>query len=135
MLEIQMHIRIIGVLLMVLSAVHLIFPSYFNWKEELKSLSLINRQMMKVHTFFIAFVVFLMGVLCFFMHEDLVTTELGRNISLGLAFFWIVRLFVQFFGYSSKLWRGKKFETLVHFLFSLLWAYLSIVFVLNYLAN
>ena len=135
MLEIQMHIRIIGVLLMVLSAVHLIFPSYFNWKEELKSLSLINRQMMKVHTFFIAFVVFLMGVLCFFMHEDLVTTELGRNISLGLAFFWIVRLFVQFFWYSSKLWRGKKFETLVHFLFSLLWAYLSIVFVLNYLAN
>jgi hypothetical protein len=29
---------------------------------------------------------------------------------------------------SADLWKGKAFETLVHILFSLLWAYVSIVF-------
>tara|TARA_R110000737_G_scaffold217581_1_gene233983 strand:- start:720 stop:905 length:186 start_codon:yes stop_codon:yes gene_type:complete len=47
----EVHLKIIGVLLMALALVHIIFPKYFNWKEELKSLSLINKQMMTIHTF------------------------------------------------------------------------------------
>ena len=47
----HIHLKIIGVLLMSLALVHVIFPRYFHWKEELKDLSLMNRQMMKVHTF------------------------------------------------------------------------------------
>ncbi len=49
--------KIIGFLLITLALVHIIFPKYFNWNKELKALSLINRQMMTVHTFFIAFTV------------------------------------------------------------------------------
>jgi hypothetical protein len=125
----EIHFKIIGVLLMALAMVHVIFPKYFNWKEELKQLSLINRQMMAVHTFFIALTVFLMGLLCFTSAEALMGTEFGRSISLGLGFFWSIRLFVQFFGYSPALWKGKRFETAVHVLFSLFWTYLSVVFV------
>jgi hypothetical protein len=43
-------------------------------------------------------------------------------------------LFVQFFGYSSKVWKGKSFETTIHILFAVLWTYISIVFILTYLA-
>ena len=124
----EIHFKIIGVLLIVLACVHIIFPRYFNWKEELKSLSLINRQLMTVHTFFIALVVFLTGLLCLTSATELIETKLGRTILLGLGLFWSIRLIIQFFGYSSKLWRGKKFETTVHVLFSLLWIYLSVVF-------
>ncbi|MDW8272944.1 MAG: hypothetical protein RMJ53_01810 [Chitinophagales bacterium] len=123
-----MHFKIIGLLLMALASIHVIFPKYFNWKEELKSLSLINRQMMMVHTFFIALVVFLMGLLCFTSSTELIETKLGKTISLGLGIFWLIRLFIQFFGYSTELWKGKVFETVVHILFSLLWTYLSVVF-------
>ena len=124
----EMHYKIIGVLLIALSFVHIIFPKYFKWKDELKSLSLINKQMMTIHTFFIALVVFLMGLLCLTSSSDLVETNLGKTISLGLGIFWMIRLFIQFFGYSSDLWKGKVFETSVHIVFALLWIYLIVVF-------
>ena len=113
---------------MVLALVHAIFPKYFNWEKELKSLSLINRQMMTVHTFFIALTLFLMGLLCITATNELIETQLGKTICLGFGIFWAVRLVIQFFGYSPSLWKGKKLETIVHFLFSMLWVYLSIVF-------
>ena len=116
-----------------LALVHIIFPKYFNWKEELKSLSLINRQMMTIHTFFIALTVFLMGLLCLTSAAELTETRLGKTISLGLGIFWSLRLIIQFFGYSPKLWKGKRYETIIHILFSALWLYLSIIFWMNYL--
>ncbi len=124
----EIHLKIIGVLLMALALIHIFFPKYFNWDKELKSLSLINRQMMTVHTFFIAFTVFLMGLLCLISSTDLIETYLGKRISLGLGIFWTVRLFIQFFGYSTDLWKGKTFETSMHILFSIFWAYLSYIF-------
>lgn len=129
-----LHFNIIGVLLIGLAFLHLIFPSYFNWKEELSQLSLMNKQMMQVHTFFIAFIVFLMGVLCLYSTNDLLNTSLGKTISLGFGIFWGVRLVFQFFGYSKELWKGKSFETIVHIAFSLLWMYLTAVFFVNALS-
>lgn len=128
----EIHFKIIGVLLIALSLVHIVFPKYFNWNKELKSLSLINRQMVTVHTFFIALTVFLMGLLCLTSSTELIETNLGKKISLGLGLFWTVRLFIQFFGYSPDLWKGKKFETFMHIIFSLLWTYLSIIFLTTY---
>ena len=124
----EIHIQIIGTLLIVLSLIHVIFPSYFNWKSELQHLSLINRQMMTVHTFFITLTVFLIGLLCVTSASELIETSLGRKISLGLAVFWTIRLFTQIFIYSPKLWKGKTFETIVHVLFTIFWAYMSLVF-------
>ena len=126
------HLKITGFLFIVLSLIHLFFPKYFNWKNELKSLSLINRQMMTIHTFFVALIVFLMGVLCLTSANELITTELGKTISLGLAVFWSLRLFIQFFGYSNELWKGKTFETFIHILFIILWTYISTIFWINY---
>lgn len=122
------NLKIIGILLIALALVHVIFPKYFNWDKELGSLSLINRQMMVVHTFFISLLVFLMGLLCLTSSNELIDTNLGKKISLGLGIFWTLRLIIQFFGYSSKLWKGKAFETTVHILFTFLWAYLSFIF-------
>jgi hypothetical protein len=122
------HLRIIGFVFMALALVHLIFPRYFRWKEQLTGLSLINRQMMQVHTFFIALVVFLIGLLCSTSATDLVETALGRRIALGLGIFWGLRALVQWFVYSPDLWRGKRLETTIHILFSLLWVYCTVVF-------
>jgi hypothetical protein len=126
----ECNIKVIGFILVTLGLVHIIFPKYFNWQKELKLLSTINREMMIVHTFFIALTVFLMGVLCLTCAPDLMETNLGRKISFGLGVFWLARLIAQFFGYSSQLWKGKAFETIIHVLFSLTWTYLSLVFFL-----
>jgi len=131
----EIHLKIIGILLMTLALIHIFFPNYFNWKEELKSLSLINRQMMSVHTFFIALVVFLIGILCLTSATDLIQTRLGKAISFGFGVFWTARLFFQLFIYSPKLWKGKKFETTIHIIFILFWTYLSGVFLWTALQN
>lgn len=124
----ELHLKFIGIALAGLAWVHLIFPSYFNWKEDLVPLALVNKQLMYVHTFFIALAVFLMGIFCFLFPDDVVNTVLGHRISAGFAIFWGFRLFFQFFVYSPKLWRGKIFETVVHIVFSLFWAYLTAIF-------
>jgi hypothetical protein len=123
-----LQIKIVGYLLVLLALIHVIFPKYFKWKEDLKSLSLINRQMMKVHTLFIALTVLLIGLLCITTSKELIESNLGKKISLGFGIFWTTRFFIQFFGYSSELWKGKTFETIIHIIFSILWAYLSLLF-------
>jgi len=124
----ELHLKTIGILLILLSIIHVGFPKYFKWKEELKLLSIMNRQMMYIHSFFIALTVLLMGILCITSASELINTTFGRKISLGLCLFWTTRLFIQFFGYSSKNWKGKSFETSIHFVFTLFWSYLSITF-------
>jgi hypothetical protein len=124
----EFHLKIVGWTFVILAWVHVIFPRYFNWENDLRSLSLINREVMYVHTFFVALMVLGMGLLCLTSASDLIETTLGRRISLGFGLFWLARLFIQFFGYSSELWRGKRFETMVHILFSMLWTYVSWVF-------
>ncbi|MBS1560778.1 MAG: hypothetical protein JSS89_04170 [Bacteroidetes bacterium] len=126
----ELHLSIIGVMFVVLAVAHVGFPRYFRWSTELPRLSVINREMMVIHFVFIAIILLLMGLLCLTSASDLVHTELGRRVSLGMGIFWLVRLAVQFFGYSSTLWRGKMFETSIHIVFALSWAYFSVVFLL-----
>lgn len=121
--------KLAGVLLIVLSLVHSIFPKYFKWKTTLKDLPLVSLQMMYVHTFFIAFTVFLMGLLCLSSSELLINSILGTRICMGLGIFWGIRLLIQLFGYSSKLWKGKIFETGIHIFFTLLWSFFTILFI------
>jgi hypothetical protein len=129
----ETQLNIIGIVLVLLAAVHVVFPTYFDWKNELNKLSLINKQMVQVHTFFIALTVLLMGVLCITSATEITQTVLGKRIALGFGVFWGCRLVIQFFGYSALLWRGKILETTIHILFSVLWMYLTILFFTIYI--
>lgn len=113
-----------------LALVHGVFPRYFRWREDLRSVSLITRQILHVHTFFIALLLLLMGMLCVSSASELIGTGLGRKIAGGFSLFWFARWMIQFFGYSTQLWKGKLFETWVHVVFCVLWGYLSGVFLL-----
>jgi hypothetical protein len=124
----ELHLKIVGYILITLALVHVVFPRYFAWKEQLKSLTLINKQLMYVHTFFIAVATLLMGVLCVLCSKEMISTSFGQKIAFGLALFWTIRLIFQFFVYSKELWRGKKFETTVHIIFSIIWLYISLIF-------
>lgn len=125
-----LQLKAIGFLLIILALLHAAFARYFNWRTDFAPVSLINRQMMYVHTFFVALMVLLMGLLCLTSAPELVGTPLGRRVALGCGVFWLARLLIQFFGYSPELWRGKRFETGVHIVFIGFWSYLSAVFLL-----
>lgn len=131
----ELQIEIIGYLLILLSCIHVIFPKYFGWKEDLAPLQQINRSMMKVHTFFIALTVFLMGLLCVTSAEELLQTELGSKICLGLGLFWLIRLFFQFFIYPSSLWKGRRLETVIHVIAIVFWVFLTYSFLWGYFSQ
>lgn len=124
----ELHIKLIGILCIILACIHAFFPRYFGWKKDLQTIALINRQMLEVHTFFLALVLLLLGILCLSSTADLIYSPLGKRICLGLAIFWFLRLLFQFFVYSPSLWRGKRKETIIHILFAILWLYLTYIF-------
>jgi hypothetical protein len=124
----ELHLEIVGWLMIALSLIHIGFPRYFQWREELARLSLINKQMMMVHTFFLALFLMLMGLLCVVYAEQIADTLLGKRISFGMCLFWLIRLIFQVFVYSRDLWRGKTFETTMHVIFLVVWTYFTIVF-------
>ena len=122
-------LRIAGALLLLLACSHVAFPKRFNWAEELPRLSLLNRQMFLVHTFFIALLLAFMGILSLVFSEALVEqSRLGQVVLAGLTIFWGTRLVFQWFVYDRSLWRGQPFNTWVHFTFTALWIYLTSVY-------
>ena len=129
----EIHLKIVGCLLIALAMMHIVIPKYFKWEQELISLSLITKQIHYVRTFFIAFVVLLIGLLCLNYSHELAYDPFEKVISLGLFGFWLIRLIFQFFVYSPKVWRGKRFETVMHVVLSLLWIYFTAVFLLSYI--
>jgi len=122
-------LRVAGTLLLLLACAHVVFPKRFRWAEELPRLSLLNRQMFLVHTFFIALLVAFMGILSLVFPEALLErSRLGQVVLAGLTIFWGIRLLFQWLVYDRSLWRGQPFNTGVHFAFSALWIYLTTVY-------
>ena len=115
--------------MLLLAAAHIYFPKRFGWKEDLRRLSPLNRQIFVSHCLFIVLVLVLFGSLSIFCAESLVQPgPLARAVLSGLVFFWAVRLFVQLFVYDSNLWKGNSFNTAMHVLCSSMWSYYVAVY-------
>ena len=129
MTNVELHLRIVGVLLLALVALNLYVPRRFNWKHELASLSLLNRQIFQVHAAFICVIlVMFAGLALLYPRELLEPAPLARAILAGLAAFWLLRLLTQWFVYDRRLWRGRRFETTVHLVFTGVWTYFAVTF-------
>ena len=119
-------LRLGGCFLIGLFVLNFFVPRKFNWREELPRLSLLNRRIFQVHAIFIALILLMMGLLMLTMPQALVAPQpLARAVCGGLALFWLVRLWMQWFLYDAELWRGKTFETAMHFAFTGLWLFLT----------
>jgi len=123
------HLHAGGVAMASLVVVNLFVPSRFHWREEMSRLSLVNRQIFQVHTIFLVLTLGLFSALLMTCASALLEpTRLSRAVLIGLTIFWALRMVVQWFFYSSTLWRGHRFNTFVHYGFSVLWVYLTGVF-------
>src|SRR5215472_5860311 len=118
-MNISAHLEIVGVLLVMLGLSHSFFGRYFGWRRELAGVSLLTRRIFFVHTFFIGLGVVLAGMVSFVYADMLVRPDrLGRAILAGMTVFWLCRLLAQFFAYDSAIWRGNRFRTWMHVVFS-----------------
>jgi len=122
------HLRSVGVLMALLVAVNLCVPKQLHWREELSRVSLVNRQIFQAHTVFIVLLVALTSALLLTCAEALLEpTRLSRAVLIGLTGFWGLRMLMQWLFYSPRVWRGNRFYTALHAVFSLGWIYVTAV--------
>jgi hypothetical protein len=128
-MNVALHLRTAGWLLIVLGAANFAMPRYFGWTRELAAVSIFTRQVFSVHCFFIALTVAMMGACSALLAPALLAPgPLSRAILGGMLLFWLCRLVVQWFVYDPAIWRGRTFYACMHALFSLLWAYLCVTY-------
>lgn len=131
-----LHLRIAGAVMLLLVGVNLYVPRFLGWQEELRRVSLVNRQIFQVHATFIVILLGLLAALLLACAPALAEpTALARAVLLGLTVFWGLRLSFQLLVYDPRIWRGKRFETAMHALFTATWGYLAAVFGGALLAN
>ena len=123
-MNIAVHVQVVGALNLLLASLHLVFPRRFGWREDLGKLSLINRNIFVVHCVFIVLILILFGGLSLFCTDLLLAGDrLSAVVVGGLLVFWTTRLYAQWFVYSPEIWRGRRFETIMHYLFTGMWFY------------
>jgi hypothetical protein len=128
-MNIYLHLKVVGALLLVLGLAHTMFGRYFQWKKELARLSLLTRQIFLVHCFFIALLVVMIGACSLFCTNALLESgALSRVVLTGLVVFWLSRLVFQFFVYDPAIWRGRRFYTTMHVVFSIFWIYVVLTY-------
>jgi hypothetical protein len=123
------HLRIVGAVMAALVFVNLVVPSRFHWREEMERLSLLNRQIFQAHSVFLVLTLALFSALLLTCTAALLEpTRLARAVLLGLTVFWALRMLMQWFFYSPRIWRGNRFNTIMHYVFSVIWVYMTTVF-------
>lgn len=121
------HLRAVGIVMAVLVVVNLIVPAQFHWREELSGVSLLNRQIFQLHMMFIILLLALLSALFLTSADALLEpTRSSRALLIGLTAFWGARMVMQWC-FSPAIWRGDRFRTAVHGVFSLTWIYVTSV--------
>jgi hypothetical protein len=96
-------------------------PQVLDWKAALGKLDRLSRQLVWVHGAFIVLVIVAFGVVSVLLPNELASgAPLARAVCGFIAFFWLVRLAVQFCVFDAKpylhrtwLWLGYHGLTLV----------------------
>jgi hypothetical protein len=123
------HLHIVGLAMAILVPINIYVPQRFHWRDEMARLSLLNRQIFQAHAAFLVLTLGLFSALLLTCGEALLEpTRLSRAVLIGLTAFWTLRMVMQWAFYSPDIWRGHRFNTAMHYLFSTLWIYVSAVF-------
>jgi hypothetical protein len=124
-----LHLRLVGGLLGVLAFINLFVPGRYRWREEMARLSLLNRQIFQAHNVFVILTIALCSALLLTSADTLLEpNRLSRAVLVGLTLFWGLRMVMQWLFYSPRIWRGHRFNTAMHCVFSVAWIYMTATF-------
>jgi hypothetical protein len=123
------NLRAVGVFMAALVVFNVFVPRHLHWPEDLRRLSLVNRQIFEVHAIFLVLILAMFAVLLLTSSDALLQpSRLSRLLLGGLTIFWGLRMLAQWFYYSPATWRGDRMRTAVHYGFSAAWIYVTSVF-------
>lgn len=93
-----------GLYNLALAVFHLLFWKLFNWKQDLASLTPLNRAVVQILNLCLTFVFLVFAYISFFHANELLRSRLGRSLLALVAIFWFLRAIEQviFFGLRRK---------------------------------
>lgn len=103
-----------GVYNIVLVVFHLLFWRIFNWKEDLRSLSFLNRSTMQVVNLSLTVVFVIFAYISLLHTNALLSTPLGKSLLVSISLLWFARSVMQVVFYKLNHWLSIVF--LVYFL-------------------
>jgi len=75
---------------------HAYFWKLFDWKNDLKSISIANRAIIQIINLRLIYIFLGIGVVCFVFPRELLSSKLGNVFLLGISLFWLGRTIEQF---------------------------------------
>ena len=115
-----------GILHGMIALANIFLPRKIELKKNLRGVVLFIRQIYYVHTLYIILLLLFFGILCFFFSHELSNgSALGRFLSGFIAFFWLLRVLIQFIYYDPEIKRSHPFA---HWFFSACFTYIGLVF-------
>lgn len=93
-----------GIYALAFAIFHVFFWKIFDWKNDLRSLTPINRGIMQIFNLCLTFLFFFVAYICLFNTKELVSTNIGKTVLVGISIFCLLRAIEQvvFFGIKHK---------------------------------
>jgi len=88
---------------------HLMFWRIFNWGEDLRSLSFLNRAIMQVLNVSLIFAFVIFGYISLLHTNELMESSLGHSLLVLIALFWLFRAIGQIVFFKLKHWGSVVF--------------------------
>jgi len=104
-----------GVFGLVFFVFHLFFWTLFDWKNDLKKLTGLNRGVMQVLNICLTFVFLVFAVLSILFSEEMLRPGLGKSLTFSIGLLWLFRASLQplFFEFKSTVSKAFFFVFLI----------------------
>jgi hypothetical protein len=96
-------IKIAGYLQICLCIGSLLIPKLLNWKDELKNVSTIIKQIFWTYAGYILVINLFFGIVSIFGASDFLEKDFfAKSMSLFIFLYWLTRIVIQFFYFDTK---------------------------------
>jgi len=102
-------ITIGGIYSIAFAVFHLLFWRIFNWSEDLRSLSFLNRAIMQVLNLTLTIVFISFAYISLAHTNDLLTTPLGKSLLIFISLLWFARAAMQPIFFKLRHWGSIAF--------------------------
>ena len=102
-------IQVGGLYNIILVIFHLFFWHIFNWGQDLRSVSSLNRSIMPVVNLSLIFVFIIFAYISLVHSTELLTSPLGNSLLIMIALFWLARSLLQIIFFKLDHWLSFAF--------------------------
>ncbi|MBC8374868.1 MAG: hypothetical protein H8E26_02415 [FCB group bacterium] len=105
----EVLIKLGGVYNIALVIFHLLFWRIFDWKNDLRKLSFLNRAIMQVLNLSLSFVFIIFSYISIAHTDELLSTALGHSLLILMTLFWVARSIEQIIFFKLNHWGSVAF--------------------------